>query len=282
MASPWQGLLSTVSRPINRIGLASLLCGSLALLVGWIPYLQLFALLLSIAGLGLGLTGIVVLARQQAKSLVPATGLIISLPALGLATFGLFWGQNGKSPDHQQLLIPFRGQLNPSAAASPKSDWVDAGRNAVQQEDVRVRLVSATIRPVEVKDLSGKKRFTEKCLVIKLRISNAGAGRLIQYSGWDQTTSGDDSAHPLVYDPAGNTYAMKVFEPGQEVVGHVSSASIPPGKWVDDVLVFEPVPPRVEFLRLELPWKPLGMEGKVRLQIPARMITTKTGKKPGS
>ncbi len=59
------------------------------------------------------------------------------------------------------------------------------------------------------------------------------------------------------------------------MVGQFAKATIPPSKWVDDVLVFEGVPDRVEFLRLELPGEAVGAKGSFRLQIPAGMIATR-------
>jgi hypothetical protein len=269
---------SEVSRPINRVGLASFLCGSLALLLASIPYLKYLAPPLSAGGLVLGALGIIACFRKGDGWLFAAAGLAMSLPVFCLVTFALFRHQTGGPSDHQQQLIPLRSQTNLSNPASLESDWVDASKDAVQRGDLRVRLVSAAIQPVELKEPSGKKHFSKKCLVIKLRISNAGAGRLLQYSGWTRTTAEEAAAKPLVYDPAGKTYAVKVFEPGHEVVGHVARASIPPGKWVDDVLVFEAVPPRVESLRLDLPLQALAMEGKVRFQIPGRMIASKASR----
>jgi hypothetical protein len=165
------------------------------------------------------------------------------------------------------------GRKRSSAEPAADSEWVDASKDAVQQGDVRLRVVSAGVKPLELKDSSGKKRLGEKCLIIKLRISNAGAGQLIQYSGWDQSGSADQGLLPSVHDSHGKNYVLKVFEPGQEVVGHVSQWSIAPGKWVDDILVFEALSTRVEFLRLELPCQAFQETGTIRLQIPRRMIT---------
>jgi hypothetical protein len=52
----------------------------------------------------------------------------------------------------------------------------------------------------------------------------------------------------------------------------VSSASVHPGKSVEDVVVFEEPVARAEYLRLELPASAFGGTGKLRFQIPKSMI----------
>jgi hypothetical protein len=269
---------SEIPRPINRLGLAALLCGSMALLAASIPYLQVLSLALSVAGLVLGSLGI---ARPRGI-VFPVAGLAVSLPAFCLAVLGTFWDGGEEASENRQKLIPLRNQLGAGGGPSQaelgqETMWVDASKDAVQQGDVRVRLVSAGVEPVELKESSGKKRFGEKCLVIKLRISNAGAGQLIPYSSWDQSRSADPALVPVLHDAGGKNYPLRVFEPGQEAVGHVSTWSIAPGKFVDDILVFEAVA-RVEFLRLELPCQAFQEDDTIRLQIPGRMITSKAGR----
>jgi hypothetical protein len=276
-----------VSRSFSRLGITSLLCGSLAILLVTIGYLQLLALLVSLAGLVLGSLGIAAFLRKREGLVLPAAGLAVTLPAFSLALFGTVWGSGEETSENRQKLIPLRNQIRADfrggrSQAEPGTEmiWVDASKDAVQQGDVRVRVVSAGVQSVEVKESSGKKRLGEKCLVIKLRISNAGAGQLIQYSGWDQAASDDPGNTPVVHDSNGKIYAWKVFDPGHEMVGHVSKWSIAPGKWVDDILVFEAVPGGdglksvpLEFLRLELPCQAFQEEGTIHLQIPGRMIS---------
>jgi len=52
------------------------------------------------------------------------------------------------------------------------------------------------------------------------------------------------------------------------VAGHVRTASLAPGKYVEDVLVFEPPAADVQSLRLELPAEACGRSGVFRFQIP--------------
>src|SRR5207245_1062644 len=100
------------------------------------------------------------------------------------------------SSENQVTQVPLRHPINAAGSRGSLdagSDWVDAGKNAVQQGDVRVRLISITVGPIDFQQTSGpagspkgsasnpaQKRPREKYLVIKLRISNAGAGQLIQ------------------------------------------------------------------------------------------------------
>jgi hypothetical protein len=72
-------------------------------------------------------------------------------------------------------------------------------------------------------------------------------------------------------DPSGKAYPRKTF-PGAEVAGQVHRASIYPGQFKDDLLVFEPPPADVEYLRLELPAANAGAAGLFRLTIPKSII----------
>src|SRR5215467_9090082 len=107
--------------------------------------------------------------------------------------------------------------------------------------------------------------------MIGLRITNAGIARKLDYLSWGGNTRAQDK--PVLRDEQGRPYAEKAFAAGWTIKGHVASASIPPGKTLDDILVFEAPPTNVQSLRLELPAAAVGAEGQLRMEIPRRMIT---------
>jgi hypothetical protein len=274
--------------PVNRFALAALLAGSVALICASISFLRIPALILGGIGLIVGILG---LRSPQGKGKIwSIVGLSASLVAIGLGAITLFHGADNSS-ENRITQVPLRNPMTHPIArenANVETEWVDAGTNAAQQGDVRVRLISIAVGPVYFKEppgsagksqgastKSGQKRPREKYLIIKLRISNAGAGRLIEYAGWNHPSPNPEAGLLSLRDAGGKEYSLKVFPPGKDVVGQVSQASIPPTKWVDDVLAFEAPTGRVEFLRLDLPGDIVGNKSNFRLQIPGRMIATR-------
>jgi hypothetical protein len=274
--------------PVSRFALAALLTGSVALICASISFVKIPALILGGIGLIVGILG---LRSPQGKGkLWSIVGLSASLVAISLGAITLFHRADDSS-ENRVTHVPLRNPMtHASARDNPngETEWVNAGTNAAQQGDVRVRLISIAVGPVDFKEppgsagksqgastKSGQKRPREKYLIIKLRISNAGAGRLIEYAGWNHPSPNSEAGLLSLRDAGGKEYSLKVFPPGREVVGQVSRASVPPTKWVDDVLVFEAPMGRVEFLRLELPGDIVGNKSNFRLQIPGRMIATR-------
>jgi hypothetical protein len=77
---------------------------------------------------------------------------------------------------------------------------------------------------------------------------------------------------PVLRDGKGKSYRVKTFPLGWVVKGRAKAASIPPGKFLDDVLFFEAISQTVDSLSLELPGAPVGVEDKLKLEIPKHMI----------
>jgi hypothetical protein len=265
-----------------------LLIGSVALVWASLPFLKMAAVILGGVGLVAGILGLAAHSRLGAGRIWSTAGILASLIAACLGAFALIQAGKDKSSENQLTQVPLRHAMNSAGSrenSNADSDWVDAGTNAVQHGDVRVRLISINIGPVDFQEASGpqkgssprpaQKRPGEKYLVIKLRISNAGAGQLIQYISWSHPSPQPESGVVSLRDVGGKQYPLKFFPPGRDVVGQVTNASIPPSKWVDDVLVFAPPTGRVEYLRLELPAEAAGSKGSFRLQIPGRMIASR-------
>jgi hypothetical protein len=197
---------------------------------------------------------------------------VFLLSGFWLGQFNMLFGGLRKDPAREQKTVPIRSLANRPEASPGQTDWVDASRDAVQFGDVRVRLVSATIGPAELKVPKGKKPPKEKYLIVKVRVSNAGAERLVQFRSWNGPAAPGEKMAPVLQDDQGRNYPLKVFPPDFEVVGRVPQANLPPGKKVEDVLIFEGRPAQVEFLRLELPASAFGSSGAVRMHIPASLI----------
>jgi hypothetical protein len=265
-----------VRRPPNYAGLASFLLGSCAFLAAAVLHLGLVTFALGLAGLLLGIVGVLFPPPKPSRPVLPVAGLAVSLPAVLVAA--LLPGLLGLSPlggppkpaDREgEAAIALSGQGGFRRAAEGEPLWVDASRDALHHGDVRLRVSSATVGPASFEPAPGKKPPAERCLVIGLRVTNAGVVRKLSYAGWGGAEARD---RPVLRDDQGKTYREKAFGPGWVVKGRATSASIPPGKWLDDVLVFEAPPATIDYLRLELPASAFGAEGKLQMEVPKHMI----------
>jgi hypothetical protein len=265
------------SRSLNPLGAISFFVATVALLAGSLSGVRFLVIALAAVGLLLGSGGLLVPWARKRGLLLPLAGLSVSLPVLalavccpgvlGLAAYPVRAEHSSDGPVARRLK-PGKGVR---LAEPTPSEWVDARQNAVEQAGVRVRVASVAVKAVKLKDASGQPRFTETGLVIKLRISNTGANRLIHYQSWGER-EGDPAALPRLTDNRGKTYARKELGPALSVFGSVRTALLPPMKWVDDVLVFEATPSSIEYLRLELPCAAFAAPGKLQLQIPRQQI----------
>jgi hypothetical protein len=160
-----------------------------------------------------------------------------------------------------------RGSADERAVANLTSTWIDASRAAAQQGVVRVRVLEAVVQAVPLVDGAGEQRWGERSLVLRLRLANVGADRLVRYVGW-----GVGADRAVLVDSLDRKYPVRDFGPGRSIVGQVRRAGVPGGKWANDVLVFAPPAAGVAFLRLSLPAAAFGGQGELRFELPARMI----------
>jgi hypothetical protein len=263
----------------NDFGVASFVSGSVAMLTAALPYLNVLTLPLSLIGAGLGVAGIAVLSARRRGVGYPALGLTVSLLALVLpvAVPSLFsfvpWTGADKLPPvpAAPVVFPLRPTGLEQHVQAGENEWVNASREAVHVGSARVRVLSAAVQSLDTKEAQRVHRSREKYLVLTLRISNAGGARLIAYSGWGASLKAEVSA-PVLRDDGGRTYRLAALPAGAHVPGQVSEATIPPGKIIEDTLVFQPPSAKVKFLHLELPAQACGGTGQLRLEIPRSML----------
>jgi hypothetical protein len=77
---------------------------------------------------------------------------------------------------------------------------------------------------------------------------------------------------PILKDDHGRTYKLQTFGHDVEIPGHISRATLAPGKAIEDVLVYPAPEAGVQVLRLELPGLAFGATGVVRFEIPLKML----------
>jgi hypothetical protein len=172
----------------------------------------------------------------------------------------------------QVLAIPIGKEEGRPVGNARDPEWVDAGRESVQQGDVRVRVLSATVRAPDFNGAPPGRGSGGRCLLIAVRVYNVGAQRRFDYVSWGEPAGDAAADRPDLRDSTGKPYALRDFGPTATLAGHVRRAGVKPASYINDVLAFEPVPENVEYLRLELPAAACGGTGKLRLQIPRWML----------
>ncbi len=261
------------SSPINRFGVLSFFLGALALLCASVPGARFLMIPLAGAGALMAGVGIAIPKARKAGLRLVAAGAALSLAMLLITCC---WPTllhlptqttDGRPSSDAQLVYHRSRPRNFQRLAPKESEWVNASQDGIQQAGVRVRLNGVAVMPVALQDSAGRRRRGERSLVIRLRISNAEADRLVEYQGWSAATE----KIPRLEDDKGKSYALKRLDPDQ-AVGQVRHAWLPMAKWVDDVLVFEAPAGPIEWLRLELPCTGVGLPGQFRLEIPRRLI----------
>jgi hypothetical protein len=251
-----------------------------AVLVASISPLDLLTLPACGVGAVLGLAGLLVGAMKRRGVVWPVAGLVLSL-AVGVT--GLFWpavlglvphGGAVNLPVNEQLTsVPIANRDGKAARPITDADWVNVSRNAVHKSDLRLVVMAVTVKPLEYTDARGKQMTTkEKYLLIELRLSNVAINHAIEYTSWGELSPADTDRAPQLRDNLGKTYALKPFEQGTEVAGHVPRTTIGPLKAVKDMLAFEPPASNIEFLRLELPCSAFGAADRFHLVIPKRLV----------
>ncbi len=255
-------------------GLASFVFGCFAFFTAPTLHSCSLTFTLGLAGLASGALGLLYSSTKRRRRLLPASGAAVSLAAVLLAVvlpgrLGLrpLWGEPIPEVRSGPAILSLSGKDVFRRPAEGEELRVNASQDALHYGDVRLRVRSAVVGSVDFEPLPGRIPPRDRCLVISLRITNAGIVRRLRYNGW-----GGSDEEPVLRDSQGKTYREKAFPPGWVVKGRARSASIPPGKFLDDVVAFETPLATVDSLSLELPGAPVGVEGKLKVEIPRHMI----------
>ncbi len=254
-------------RPVDPAGLASFLCAALAIPAASLPWPLVLAGPLALLAILLGLVAVVLGPKKQRLALVGLLGGLVG-GLLALWPGARLEPRSAPVPgEGGQGVYRLRASAGEPAVASTASTWINASREAAQQGVFRVRIRSAVIQPVPLEGGAGKRRWGERSLLLRLRLANVGADRLVRYVGWG---AGPD--RPVLVDSLGQKYPARDFGTGWSVVGQVRRAALPGGRWADDVLAFAAPPAGVAFLRLSLSAAAFGGQGELRLELPGSMI----------
>jgi hypothetical protein len=266
---------------VHPVGLAALVLASVALACASLPGLSGLTRVLAGGGLLTGLVAVAMcLASERPYWLFPIAASSLAAVVLTLALFFPAalgpvyeaWAQRSSENADEVQIIPLRSNWRPADVSA--DGWADAMRAVVQQGHIRVQVAGASIGKVRLR--AAKPTFTkENYLTIQLRLVHVGSAREIEFQHWGDANADRATELPTLTDAAGNGCAWQTFEPSMVVLGQARRASLHPGQFADDVLVFAVPKTGAELktdLRLELPAAAWGGRGVVRFTIPAAMF----------
>lgn len=127
-------------------------------------------------------------------------------------------------------------------------DWADASVSAVQQADIRVRILRVATRARNV--------------LIHLLVENLGT-KALAVKPWDMGATA-----PVLLDDTGKKYLQNQTREISTIQRLISAKQS-----LSEVLQFEAPENPLHFLRLQLPAIAFGGEGQLRFQIPESMLT---------
>jgi hypothetical protein len=232
-----------------------------------------FALPLALVALAIGSVSLIRAPSWSRSDLAAFPGLAVALGVLAMLALSsrdfLFRGKTreGSSPAAGPSSLVHLNAAGVTHRVEPKEEaWVDASADAAQFGYVRVRVAAVTLEVPGPAKSTARSAPAEKRLVIKLRVSNTGATQVLHYKGWNAEKTGlqlrDDQGREIRFKAVAKRGSGKF----------VARADIPPEKWIDDELVFEPPSSLKNALQLELPGSAIGREDKLQFRIPSGMI----------
>lgn len=262
-------------RPALTLGHLSFLLSSIAAVSYSVCSNGSVPLAMSALGLVLGLGSLMTLRAESTGVLYTYAGAAICSVLVIMSGWCVILSEfppkrpGGDTSSRRPMVFMPEGEKLPTTP----SEWINARRGAIAIDDVSVRISTARVAMVEFKDPRKQKSPPQKpALLLTVRVSNIGIEHLVEYLSWNEPPRDRDKPGPRLMDNRGQTYPRRLYGAEDEVVGQVRRVHVPPTKRIDDLLVFEPPPATIEYLRLELPACAFGAAGMLRLEIPKDMI----------
>ncbi|MCC6322294.1 MAG: hypothetical protein IT438_12765 [Phycisphaerales bacterium] len=288
----------------RKLGLIALGLGGVGLLFCWIPVIGMISIPLCLIGAAAGGLGAWTLrARSRlvplaARSLaLPLGGAALSVLALAIAgvvalgpaetATGAVRAAPTVLPDAKMSEAkPARSLaivgshtsgeaaslFTPRPAATPPVTPAEAPK-PVKIGDAEVELVSASVENLLLIGEAGRSHgeSTDKMLVIKLRVRNAGDSAISYLSFAGDEANLDGRAASLA-DERGVRFRRTTFEIGVAPIGRVRQDRLPAGRDLTDTLVFHVPPTSITNASITLHGECVGAAGTVELTFPASMI----------
>lgn len=258
-------------RPSNSVGIASVILGILALLICWIPLVNIISLILG--GIGLLLAGIGLflgLSRKGSGIGFPIAGgavSVISMSVAGAMLFAMFSAAGGVRAVQQARAAAKQAKEKQTTGAvasdvPPVNVWDVAGTTADAGE-FSLKILSVEIGPVEF-ERGGQTE--DDFLKIKYQIHNNSDVKKIDFYRW-----GDRQSDTLS-DEFGNTYSSR-FNSVSGVKDKIYAIEeIYPEATAIDTFIFDLPVKKATELRLKLGGLKSNGYDPVRFKFPAPKV----------
>jgi hypothetical protein len=257
---------------VNAWGMAALFLAGLALLCGQFSVSRYLTINLSTLALLVALLGVLasVGQRKLKDTLWLCSGGAVGLALLAVALVQPAWLNPRWEIDfsvpaldnNKQFLVTLdnrtvKRELSPG-------EWVNPKQDSIRMGDVHVRIQNARISaPPD----DGTAKVKEKQMLVSFLVANTSHVRTILYEG-----QGTKKHPPILQDNQGNHYGL--LDSGRlkrvEQIGHTA---LRPATHVEDIVVFEAPPDKIEYLEVELPASAWKSTGKCVFRIPRHMIS---------
>lgn len=261
-----------IPRRGSSLGVASVIMGTLAFLICWIPLLNLVGLPLSAIGLILGVVGIAVAVSRRGSGIgLPIAGSAICALAIAVT---LVWtsmvvsGARGIGNAVERAAASAEHQLASRSVPHTTEDPHFAG-TPIAVGDISVEVTSVRVGKVPMQDRGRPAgESSEDRLMVTVLVKNTSESSKIDYSSWNYDSKGG------VKDNFQNVYASaeSPMFATRKPAGNVIKQTLYPGESVSDVLVFERPVDGVEFLDVQLSAVHVGGRGVLKIRCPASMI----------
>lgn len=287
-----QSVVVNVNQYGNTCAMIAAGMSLLALAFCWLPFLGLLTIPLAAIAIILAGVGFVISLTRKGKGVVASIAagivgsiaIIVSIISTGAAieTGNQALLAATQSADRS---MPPASAFAPAALPSTTAPQESPAENDPgppsdplgprQLGDVRITVTTARIGKVPLQSLfNGKGDSTDEQMMITIKIENTSQTKKINYRTFDPDFSiGDDMA--VARDNHDNIYKRVDFGTAKPA-GKNEDVSIYPGKSIEDVLVFEVPIDGVEFVKLDLPGRPVGESGEISFWIlPSEIVRSR-------
>lgn len=156
-----------------------------------------------------------------------------------------------------------------------EADFAEAKKRKaeeIQAEGDSVRVtISPEFRQLPVEeDLTNRKQLSERMFCIAVAVTNKSQEKKIDFEGWANSIG-----FAILRDNLGNKYKMVDFGLGVSYPGKIESASIYPGKSVEEVLLFEMPIDKATSFELTLSGERVGESRDLVIEFPRTAIIDK-------
>jgi hypothetical protein len=267
---------------IDPIGLGAIVVAGLA---GWCTTVFMLTILvipLAILGFMAGLAGLAAgLLRDRPRWVLATIGTVANLALFVAALFVPSWLGGTYQLSRERVepeiatprVVPLPGKA--PAEGEPVPEWPDATRFSVHIKSVRIQVVSAEVRPLEIATTPKKKYTQESYLVLRIRAHQAPGGAEFASDAWGQEGTAQERRQPTLTDESGKSYQPAPAHLGGEAGTLTKRSTDFPLGITDEVYLFEAPAPGTASLRLEIPAAGWGGTGTVRFAIPRKMLQSR-------